>query len=78
MKSLLTLAALTAFANALSLETDTEVDSATETIAAVDTEEGYSGPIVPADFGYAVRDFDLAQPFTDQECYQKQVDIYSD
>ena len=35
-------------------------------------------PIVPEDYSYAVKDFDLNKPFTDQDCYEKQVDIYSD
>ena len=33
---------------------------------------------MPEDYSYAVQDFDMEKPFTDQDCYEKQVDIYSD
>ena len=62
MKYFATIAAIAAAANAVNLE----------------AESGYDGPIVPESFDYAVHDFDLQSPITDQECYQKQIDIYSD
>ena len=55
--------------------------SGTDDAAAEATAEGakgYAGPIVPQDYQHAVEDFKMDAPFTDQECYQKQVDIYSD
>ena len=65
--------------------TEVKAEAATEAKAEVlaQTEaptsgSGYEGPIVPENYGHAVHDFDLNKPFTDQECYQKQVDIYSD
>ena len=32
----------------------------------------------PGHFGKAVDSFDLGSIFIDEECYQKQIDIYSD
>ncbi len=59
--------------------TETATESKAEVLAqTTGPEHGYEGPIVPESYDYAVHDFDLNQPFTDQECYQKQVDIYSD
>ena len=92
MKFLATLAALAFSAQALNLSADaaTEVVAETATEAKVDTEakveasteakaeQGYNGPIVPEDYDYAVHSYNLDAPFTDQDCYQKQVDIYSD
>lgn len=34
--------------------------------------------MVPEDYYNAVQNFDLSKPFTDQDCFKKQVDIYSD
>ena len=69
-------------------EAKAETEAATEVTAEATTEAtteatakagaGYNGPIVPENYDYAVKDFSLEAPFTDQECYQKQVDIYSD
>ena len=86
MKFLAALATIAFSAQALSLEADaatataTEVatEVATETTAKTEAEGGYNGPIVPEDYDYAVHSYDLDAPFTDQDCYQKQVDIYSD
>ena len=59
--------------------TETATESKAEVLAQTEgPEHGYDGPIVPESYEYAVHDFDLNKPFTDQECYQKQVDIYSD
>ena len=38
----------------------------------------YDGPIAPTSYGYAVNDFDINEPTIDAECYEHQVDIYSD
>ena len=35
-------------------------------------------PVAPSSFGHAVEAFDLEEPTIDSECYQAQVDIYSD
>jgi peptidoglycan hydrolase CwlO-like protein len=43
-----------------------------------DYDNGYTGPIAPESFGYAVNDFDINEPTIDDECYAHQVDIYSD
>ena len=77
MKFILTLATLAIAATAL----DIESEASTEVLAQVATEAtgaAYNGPIVPENYGAAVHDFNMESPFTDQECYQKQVDIYSD
>ena len=86
MKFLATLAALALSAQAINLSADaatevkaeTEAEVKTEATAEATAESGYSGPIVPENYEYAVHDFNLDSPFTDQDCYQKQVDIYSD
>lgn len=70
MKTFGTIAALATAAAAVSLGTETDV--------AASATAGYDGPIVPENFDAAVHNFDLSHPCTDQECYQKQVDIYSD
>ena len=41
-------------------------------------DNGYHGPIAPENYGYAVNDFDINEPTIDAECYEHQVDIYSD
>ena len=43
-----------------------------------DYDNGYHGPIAPENYGYAVNDFDINEPTIDAECYEHQVDIYSD
>ena len=86
MKFAATLAILALSAQALNLSADVATEVATETEAKVEataeaTAEagaGYNGPIVPENYDYAVHDFNLDSPFTDQDCYQKQLDIYSD
>ena len=60
------------------VEAKTEATAEATTEATASASAGYDGPIVPEDYNYAVHDFNLNTPFTDQECYQKQVDIYSD
>lgn len=57
---------------------ETKAETQTAATATASAQDGYAGPIVPADYQHAVHDYDLQQPFTDQNCYQKQVDIYSD
>lgn len=69
MKFIATLALAAAAVNAVTIDAEADQKAASS---------GYSGPIVPEDYGYAVKDFNMDAPFTDQECYQKQVDIYSD
>ena len=76
MKFAAVLAALAVSATAINLEVDTA--AATTVEATAEASSGWSGPIVPESYDYAVHDFDLNKPFTDQECYTKQVDIYSD
>lgn len=96
MKFILSLAILAVAAQAIQIDSESEVEvkaeasteataeAATETTAEASTEaqaeagEGYNGPIVPENYDYAVHDFNLEKPFTDQDCYEKQVDIYSD
>ena len=80
MKFLAALATIAFSAQALSLSADATTEVATETTTKAETEAegGYNGPIVPEDYDYAVHSYDLDSPFTDQDCYQKQVDIYSD
>jgi len=94
MKFIATLAAIATYASAINLSSEVDVAAAatvaveakveakTEakatTEATASASAGYDGPIVPEDYNYAVHDFNLNTPFTDQECYQKQVDIYSD
>lgn len=68
MKFTATLAVIALGAQALNLSTDAQAEQ----------DNGWTGPIVPEDYEYAVHDYDLHTPFTDQDCYQKQVDIYSD
>ena len=70
MKFIATLAALATAATAVTLGSEGE--------AAAEVTSGWDGPIVPESFDHAVHDFNLEQPITDQECYQKQIDIYSD
>ena len=74
MKIIAAIAAVALAAQAVELETQ----AAAETAAQATTESSYNGPIVPESYDYAVHEFNLAQPFTDQECFQKQVDIYAD
>jgi len=74
MKFIATLAAIATSVAAINLSVDAAVDVTSEAVLG----GGYNGPIVPESFSYAVHDFNLAAPFTDQEQYQKQVDIYSD
>lgn len=77
MKFITTIAALAAAAYAIDLESKTE--TATETASKATTEaESASVAIVPEKFDQAVSQFAMETPFTDQECYMKQVDIYSD
>ena len=84
MKFILSLAALAISVIALDTEVEAKVEATTEVLAqtavTADVTEGsaYNGPIVPENYAYAVQDFNMESPFTDQECYQKQVDIYSD
>ena len=86
MKFLATLATLALSAQAINLSADAATEATTEVAAKVEATaeataeagSGYNGPIVPDNYDYAVHDFDLSSPFTDQDCYQKQVDIYSD
>ena len=56
------------------VDAEVKVEASTEAKA----DQGYNGPIVPEDYDYAVHSYNLDAPFTDQDCYQKQVDIYSD
>ena len=72
MKSIATFASLAAYAAAITLGSEGEVAATTS------AGQGWDAPIVPESFDQAVHEFDLAHPITDQECYQKQVDIYSD
>lgn len=53
-------------------------EAAATTEATAEASATYDGPIVPENYQQAVHNFDLNSQFTDQECYQKQVDIYSD
>lgn len=66
MKFTATLATIALGAQAINLDAEAE------------QQNGWNGPIVPEDYDFAVHDYDLHTPFTDQDCYQKQVDIYSD
>ena len=59
-------------------EAEATTEVATEAAAKAEAGEGYNSPIVPENYDYAVHDFNLEKPFTDQDCYEKQVDIYSD
>lgn len=68
MKFLATLAAFAISAQAINLEAAVDAD----------VEAGWNGPIVPESYEQAVHEYDLHSPITDQDCYQKQVDIYSD
>lgn len=78
MKFAAILAAFAVSASAINLEADTAAATTATAEASAEAVGGWSGPIVPESYDYAVHDFDLNQPFTDQECYTKQVDIYSD
>lgn len=71
MKIIAAIAAMAAAASALELEGKTDVESTTSA-------ETGSVAIVPESFDKAVSQFAFETPFTDQECYMKQVDIYSD
>ena len=73
MKFIATLASLALAAQAINLSADIETEIATEVAVEVDAEatSGYNGPIVPDNYDYAVHEFDLDSPFTDQDCYQK-------
>ena len=42
------------------------------------TTELYDGPIAPESFGYAVNDWDINELTITDECYEDQVDIFSD
>ena len=59
-------------------EAKVAAESKVEASKEAKAEQGYNGPIVPEDYDYAVHSYNLDAPFTDQDCYQKQVDIYSD
>mmetsp|Transcript_27662 Transcript_27662/g.34353 ORF Transcript_27662/g.34353 Transcript_27662/m.34353 type:complete len:164 (+) Transcript_27662:36-527(+) len=89
MKLIATIAALSAVSNALNLEAKAETEAQAEVAVEATTEvqaeaeqsapsQGWSGPIVPEVYSAAVKDFDLSTPFTSQEEYKKQLDIYSD
>ena len=61
------------------VDAESKVEASTEASAEAKAgDSGYNGPIVPEDYDYAVHSYNLDAPFTDQDCYQKQVDIYSD
>lgn len=81
MKFIATLAAVFAVASAVTIEADAAIETEIETQVAVaaKTEDpsGYD-MLVPEDYYSAVQNFDLSVPFTDQDCFKKQVDIYSD
>ena len=47
-------------------------------IAAADPSDVYDGPIAPESYAYAVNAWDIDEPTIDDECYEHQVDIYSD
>ena len=72
-------------------KTETKTEAKTEATAEASTETeaeqqgppqpqptGWAGPIVPEIYGQAVKEFDLTTPFTNQDEYKKQLDIYSD
>lgn len=59
-------------------EAKAEVEAEAETSVEAGASAPYNGPIVPSDYATAVHQYNIHAPFTDQECYQKQVDIYSD
>ena len=59
-------------------EATTEATAEATTEAKAEAGDGYNAPLVPENYDYAVHDFNLEKPFTDQDCYEKQVDIYSD
>ena len=75
MKFIAALAAFAAVTNALELAASASTEANATQLGAP---SGHPGPIVPENYNYAVHEFDLHAPFTDQECYEKQVDIYSD
>ena len=63
MKFILSLAAIAAFANAIDLasEAEVETEAAVEVLAetGAEVEAGYDGPIVPEKYGQAVHEFSL-------------------
>lgn len=86
MKFIATLA-LVAMVSAINIEAETETKTQTTTEATTEiaTEVTAQQPgggdyanMVPEDYYNAVQNFDLSKPFTDQDCFKKQVDIYSD
>ena len=86
MKFIASLALVMAMAGAVTIEAETktevkaEAETATkiETSAEASTEVESGVSMVPEDYYNAVQNFDLSKPFTDQDCFKKQVDIYSD
>ena len=62
----------------ITAEAKAEVEAEAETSVEAGASAPYNGPIVPSDYATAVHQYNIHAPFTDQECYQKQVDIYSD
>ena len=78
MKLIAPLAILALGAQAVKVQADTATEQMAGSTAPGSDSEGYSAPIVPENYDEAVQHFDLDTPFTDQECYQKQIDIYSD
>ena len=64
-------------------KTEAKAEASTEASTEADAEQqpkptGWAGPIVPEIYGQAVKEFDLTTPFTNQDEYKKQLDIYSD
>ena len=62
---------------------EAKAEASTEASTEADAEQqpkptGWAGPIVPEIYGQAVKEFDLTTPFTNQDEYKKQLDIYSD
>ena len=82
MKFISSLALVFAMANAVNIEAETEtktkVDAESKVEATTEAEAGDYVTMVPEDYYSAVQNFDLSKPFTDQDCFKKQVDIYSD
>ena len=90
MKFIATLA-LVAMVSAINIEAETETKTQTKTqttteatteiateVTATQPGGGDYASMVPEDYYNAVQNFDLSKPFTDQDCFKKQVDIYSD
>lgn len=77
MKFITSLALFAAATQAVSIDStaETQVEAKAEAGAQWDSS---TAPIVPENYDAAVHDYNLNQPFTDQNCYAKQVDIYSD